>query len=80
MLVGTKGRRLKNRLGVGTPAQEEVRSGGSSGEIKAGGTRWVPETRVRKGRGRKTFTRSAGGGPAFTVEANSINVVIVTPE
>lgn len=24
MLVGTKGRRLKNRLGVGTPAQEEV--------------------------------------------------------
>lgn len=24
MLVGAKGRRLKNRLGVGTPAQEEV--------------------------------------------------------
>lgn len=40
----------------------------------------MPETRVWKGRGIKTSTRSAGGGPDLTVEANSISVVIVTLE
>lgn len=39
----------------------------------------MPETRVWKGRGIKTSIRSAGRGPDFTLEANSISVVMVTP-
>lgn len=60
MLVGEKGRKLRIGLEWAHHYRRRRRRGGRSGEIRAGGVWWVPETRVWKGWGIETPVGPAG--------------------